>query len=455
MRHAWAVVLAGLAAGTVAGCAYYNGLYNANRLAKDANKAAREGRSGEARSLWSQAAVKAESVAVRYPESKYRDDAMLLQGRALSASGQCHRALAPLHAALESSADSAIRQRARLLLGRCHVELGDAQPAIAVLTPLTEVADSSLSASARLWRGRALIAEGAYSAARADLEMSGEPDAAFDLAVAYAHMDQPANAREALERRLSGTYAEDRWLATLDVLGATHLRVAAAVVDGLVQERDLTPGERGRLLLADGERWARRDSFGLAIERYDAVLAVARDSAAGRMARVRRIVAELRVTADVARLPVLLGSLQTAGSEGGAAARSVAPFVDLLRGVVLSVRKAEAEALVGNELRSGNADLWLFLAAEAVRDSLGASPLAAALFERMAAGFPESPIAPKALLAAAVIHPAVADSLLLVLFREYPTSPYTLALSGTANQGFAAIEDSLRTLLAAGRDARP
>ena len=61
-----------LAASLLGACAYYNGLYNANRLASDARRAEREGRAGEARSLWAQAAVKAESVATRYPDSKYR-----------------------------------------------------------------------------------------------------------------------------------------------------------------------------------------------------------------------------------------------------------------------------------------------------------------------------------------------------------------------------------------------
>ncbi len=51
------------------GCVYYNGLYNANQLAGEARKAEREGRRGEAQSLWAQAAVKAESVATRYPDS--------------------------------------------------------------------------------------------------------------------------------------------------------------------------------------------------------------------------------------------------------------------------------------------------------------------------------------------------------------------------------------------------
>ena len=44
MRRALAVLVLGLA-----GCAYYNGLYNARRLDDEAHKAEREGRTGEAR----------------------------------------------------------------------------------------------------------------------------------------------------------------------------------------------------------------------------------------------------------------------------------------------------------------------------------------------------------------------------------------------------------------------
>ena len=80
-----------LLAGAVAACAYYNGLYNANQLAAEARRAEAEGRRGEARSLWLQAAVKAESVIVRFPESDRRDDALLMRGLALS------RVAQPLH----------------------------------------------------------------------------------------------------------------------------------------------------------------------------------------------------------------------------------------------------------------------------------------------------------------------------------------------------------------------
>ena len=100
LRRAPGLLLVGVTA-----CAYYNGLYNANRLVGEAEKAQREGRSGEARSLWSQAAVKAESVATRYPKSKWRDDALYLWGQGLMEAGECRRAENPLALAVDSSPD--------------------------------------------------------------------------------------------------------------------------------------------------------------------------------------------------------------------------------------------------------------------------------------------------------------------------------------------------------------
>ena len=137
------------------GCAYYNGLYNANRLAKEADKAERQGRRGEAQSLWAQAAVKAESVATRYPGSQYHDDAQLLQGRALSRIGDCRSAVVPLDAARASSGDEGLRAEAGLLLGQCHLELGQPDAAWELLTDLMGHPDSSVISRALLWRGRA------------------------------------------------------------------------------------------------------------------------------------------------------------------------------------------------------------------------------------------------------------------------------------------------------------
>src|SRR5215204_4414086 len=59
-------------------------MYNANRLARSARKAERDGRTFEATSLWGQVATKAESVVVRHPTSKYAEEAAILRGVAFA-----------------------------------------------------------------------------------------------------------------------------------------------------------------------------------------------------------------------------------------------------------------------------------------------------------------------------------------------------------------------------------
>ncbi len=271
-----------------AGCAYYNGLYNANRLAGEAEAAQREGRSGEARSLWGQAAVRAESVATRFSKSKWRDDALLLWGRGLKESGACRSAQAPLRLAVDSSPDAALRQRARLLLGECRVELRQYDSAVAVLTPVVAQGESDLARRALWWRGRAGMALGDYTAAvrRADPDSAafdlatgyttlGRVDdaraalqarvpgpydevrwlAAFDLATGYTTLGRVDDARAALQARVPGPYDEVRWLGALDSLGEADPWAAAELVDQLAVRPDLTVGERARLFLNDGERW--------------------------------------------------------------------------------------------------------------------------------------------------------------------------------------------------------
>ena len=94
--------LAGLAVAVVlGGCVYYNGMYNAKRLANSARKAERDGRAFEATNLWGQVVVRAETLLARHPDSKYVDEALVLKGLALSRMRQCQVAVAPLgHVAL-------------------------------------------------------------------------------------------------------------------------------------------------------------------------------------------------------------------------------------------------------------------------------------------------------------------------------------------------------------------
>jgi len=108
--------------------------------------------------------------------------------------------------------------------------------------------------------------------------------------------------------------------------------------------------------------------------------------------------------------------------------------------------------------------LALFVAAEYLRDSLWMPAVAADAFAEVVRRAPESVIAPKALLAIAVLEPASADSLIGLVRGRYPESVYTLALSGNAGDAYRVLEDSLQRVIreelqqrrraGAGRDTR-
>lgn len=427
--------LAAAVATAVAGCAYYNGLYNANHLAGDARRAEREGRTGEARSLWSRVAVKAESVVSRYPRSKYRDDALLLQGVALRRIDAYTQAVDPLKLAIDSARDPHIRRQARLTLGECRVLMAEPDSAVLVLTPLlTDPGDSTTASAARWWLGRAELALGHADQAAEYFSHSREPDAPFDRVLALVRLGKAEEATAILRAQLPAPYADSVWLPALDSLGTVNAVAASRLVDSLSGRRDLTRGQRARLLLQDGERWVDSASDHAA-NRMDAVIAAAPDSMEARVARAHLGVAALRRTAQLDSVPILIKALEDAIHEGGPPATVAGRIVDWLQ--PFSPRVVD---------RQGD-DMDLFMLAEVARDSVRARPLAARLFTLLPERFPASAFAPKAMLAAAVLDSSSKDSLVQAVRQRYPASPYVLALSGQAGPAYAALEDSLRQVL--------
>ncbi len=447
------IALIFLGVATVGGCAYYNGLYNANQLVKDALRAEREGRIGEARSLWSRAAVKAESVAVRYSDSKYFDDALVLQGRALRAAGQCRAAIEPLQAAIEHGQDPALLEQAHFFLGRCRYAEGQVDSAIVSFTRTLPSDDTLLASEAYLWRGRAFAERGQLDSAIADFRISALVDAAFDLSVASARLRQDAEAERVLRWRADGEYLEDLWLATLDSVGEYLPDLSSAITELLLERQNLDESETGNLLLRDGEMWAEHGEKERATERFFQVVDVAPDLPAGSAARFRLIVSELQSTTDLSRLPGWSDSLAGIAEYGEIALPSSAEISRAVEMAAFSLQDHASDDLPADDWRLQNPDLEMFLAAEALRDGALAKPLAAALFQEIVFRYPSSPVAPKAMLAAAALDGDAADSLTATAGRMYPQSPYTLVLRGVALDAYAAIEDSLRTLILARRGA--
>jgi hypothetical protein len=421
-------------AAIVSGCAYFNGLYNANQLAGEAERAEREGRPGEARSLWVQAAVKAESVAVRYPNSKYRDDALLMQGRALRRSGGCLDATTPLERAVASSAEDAIWTEAGLLLAECLLALGEVDSAWIVLFPLVHHWDSSVVHRAWWLRGRAALARGDVSAAVDALGRTDVPGARIDFAAALVAAGRVSEAAAQLDSARQREFDESQWASILDAVGRRHPEVASTLVDSLVEDGELTQGQRARLLLDDAERWHQLNAARRR-DRLDRAAQVAGDSIERRVAEARLLESLLHEAMPVDSLAAVRADLERLAAEGG----EVASETRQLRRV-LSRGLSEFEY-------DGRADVQLFRFAEEVRDSLGLDRLSAALFVAIADRHPESPFAPKALLAAAMAWEEGRAVAIQRLTRSYGDSPYALAAGGRPAPGFEALEDSLRTVL--------
>ena len=98
-------------------------------------------------------------------------------------------------------------------------------------------------------------------------------------------------------------------------------------------------------------------------------------------------------------------------------------------------------------------DMRRFLAAEYARDSLGARPLAVATFASIPQGWPQSPYAAKAWLAARQLTGDTLDA-----GGEFHGSPYMAVLRGEEGGDYAQLEDSLATFartLAAASTPKP
>ncbi|HEX6058686.1 MAG TPA: hypothetical protein VFZ11_06675, partial [Gemmatimonadaceae bacterium] len=140
----------------LAGCAYFNGIYNAREAARDAERHERAGREAEARAAWLRSAASAESVLVRHADDRWGAEALFLAGRGLALGARCERALPLLERYLAGGdPDAPQRAAAALAVGRCLLDEGRATDALAVLAPLA--ASGAAGAEAARWAARAAL----------------------------------------------------------------------------------------------------------------------------------------------------------------------------------------------------------------------------------------------------------------------------------------------------------
>jgi hypothetical protein len=138
-----------------------------------------------------------------------------------------------------------------------------------------------------------------------------------------------------------------------------------------------------------------------------------------------------------------VGDLRTVGAEleqRVAIHSTVAAEAAQLRDQVSRVLAAADSAAAS----VAQADLRLFLAAETARDTLAAPRLAASLFRTVVETMPESPYAPKAILAGKALDPAWGEAAVPLLEGRYALSPYVAILRGEEPYGYQELEDSLQ-----------
>lgn len=429
-RRALAWSLAAL----LAGCAYYNGMYNANRLARAAEKAEREGRTFDAASLWGQAGVKADTVLARHGDSKWADDALLVRGKAYQRLGDCTSAVTTFRDLLARSSEAHLVEQGTFLLGKCYQSLGQVDQATTVFARLISSQDPALRSEALYQHGHSLVLGGDYQAALEELEQSRHPRASGERAAALAGLGQTDAALVIADSLIAAGDTAAPWLLMAETLGATDPATASQLVSRIITIPGLPPERAGELLVADASRLRNRDPAA-ARARLQEIIARGAGTPAFAQARVLQVRLRLDQAITLDSLKAVRGEFSDVMQAGGNTGILMAQY-DRAAGRVLELTdSADAGA--------SSPDLRLFLAAEQARDSLVMPQLAAELFTRVSDEYSSSAYAPKALLARMDLDPSQADSLRSVLYNQYPASPYLLAWEGQDAPGFSSLEDSL------------
>ncbi len=417
----------------LSGCVYYNGVYNAKRLTRSAEKADRDGRTIEATNYWSQVIVKADSVVARHPASEYVPQVELLRGRAMARLGQCPEAIPVLEAALPFAPDSAALETATFELARCYAAGGNIAAAADAFGRLANARTLETRREARFQYAHALRMAGRFPEALDALARVDDPRAPSERMVALAGAGQLDSAWVMADSAVARADTSAPWDSLLSVAGRRDPAAASAMVDRLLQMPGVPLAEQARWLAADGVRLMALDSArgDARLGQAGAVGGASEPAGAARLLRVKLALGRVVAAADLAPVLDTLAALRDVTR----AAFEAVPLYD----AAVRVRAAADSAAI----KAPEADMALFLAAEAARDGLHSARLAAALFHRIVDQWPASPYAPKALLALHDVRPADVPDLGGELAARYPASPYYAALRGESDPRLQSLEDSL------------
>jgi tetratricopeptide (TPR) repeat protein len=415
------------------GCVYYNGMYNANRLAHSARKAEREGRTFEANNLWGQVATKAESVVVRHPRSKYAEEAAVLRGVALARLGQCDQALGPLSRATLTGKPGDLTEDALLATGRCQLALDNIPAGEAAFSQLLDSKDRDRRREAHFQHAKLLRQSGRYQEALRALEGIKDPRADSERILALAGAGRVPQALALADSLIAKRDTTRPWDSLMVLMGQQNPAAASRLLDR-IQPLPVRPEIQARRLLEDGIRLASTDTARAGARLREVVSIGGHNDAAGR-ASLQLILLDLRHARRVEDLPPVVEALKGVSEHF----ETVAYESTLLGGTIGGVHSAATSVT----WETPRGDLRLFLAAEAARDSLQAPALAEGLFHRILDDYPNSSYAAKVVLAVQQLDSTWADSARGLLEGRYVSSPYLAVIRGESSEEYRQLEDSL------------
>lgn len=417
------------------GCSWSNSLYQARRLAGEAERAERSGRSFEAESFWSQAGVKADSALARSPGSGGVAEALWVRGRAEARRRDCVGAIVSFDRAQIAAPTAPWREPLLVELGRCREIVGD-PTAIQQFLALVDSPDPARRKEARLRAGHLALVGQRWTEALALLTGQDSAVARIDRAVALAALNRTTEALADVEPLLANADSMVAWEPLVRRLAGQSSADADRLLARLSALPTASDGRRASWLLAAMQGGLVRDP--MAAERHFVALGALPPSPT--VGQGRLLMAEYRVS-QATSMAGLRSALEALGmlSVGGGLAASRIGELRRLGGRMV----AEHDGLTAGEARG---DLTLFALAEEARDSLLAPSLAVSLLDRLEHDWPTSPYAAKALLVRMALTPDSADALRERL-RAQGASPYLGFSRGERDPRFAQLEDSLSAFL--------
>ena len=357
----------------LAGCAYFNSLYNAKRAFGEAEDARLRGESGTAATRYEEAIEKAAKSFRSDEDGRWADDALFLMGRSYLQRGEWARAESALERTLTLSADPEVLAGVRVYLGVVAVATGRRTAGLALLdAALPAVADPAIRADGHLWRARASFSAGLTEQGWNSLDEAAQGDDAFRVRTGLERLIRGVEGDDVDQARLGATVlltepAGETWADSIGVAvdRATRLwgPATAATLLTEVDRSSWAPGRRDRVRLLRAN-----------------VLAQAGDTASARI-HAEGVANGVGRLADEARVTLARWRLKEVDD---------VEDLDGVRGLLLpalglpeAVRLLEVIKRVGLfvERAGGDGDaLALFAGAEMARDSLGSHSLARQLF---------------------------------------------------------------------------